>query len=165
MFRLTIDLSGAEAARRYVAPERLAADLSIIHRKIALKLLSYVIQTMPVDTGRARAGWTALLDRAGLSSRALLGQGAVGALDARAVAEGRALSKIYSDRPFNTVVANAVEYVAYLDAGTATIAPMRFVSKAIWRARRNAAAVLDGYVRARTIDPDFRPQTGPADLA
>jgi hypothetical protein len=163
MYSMTVDVTGAKEALAFVSPERLASDMAIVHRKIALKLLAYIIQTMPVDTGRARAGWTALMDKSGLSSQALIARGG-GNLDSRAIAEGKALSKIHSDRPFNIIVGNAVSYVEYLDRGTATIRPMRFVTKAIYRAQRNARAVIDAYVASREADANFRPKPESGDL-
>lgn len=159
MFSMTIDMTGTEAVRELVSPERLARDMAIVHRKIALKLLAYIIQTMPVDTGRARAGWTALMDKSGLPSTAL-----IGGRDGRAVAQGKALSRIHSDRPFNIIVGNAVEYVEYLDRGTANTPALRFVTKGIYRARLNAQKVIDAYIRSRESNPKFKPKTDRGDI-
>jgi len=100
------------------------------------------------------------MDKSGLSSANL-----VGGRDARAISEGKELSRIHSDRPFNIIVGNAVEYVEYLERGTATMRAMRFVSKGIYRARLNAQAVVAAYVTSREANPNFRPKPVSGDIS
>jgi hypothetical protein len=150
-YSLSIDLSGVEEVRRLVNPKQLVDDMAVLHRKLSLMLLAYIIKTMPVDTGRARAGWLALMDKHGISGDRYVQHGA-GSTDARSVSEGRRAGEILSDRPLDISVANTVKYVEYLEKGTSRMTGFAFVQKGIDRARTHSIRLLDAYVAKKVQD-------------
>ena len=104
--------------------ENVAVTADIVQRKAALDLFGELIQTTPVDTGRARAGWS---------------------MDARKGQDVPPL-KASSYRPKSPVppkgvpyimIYNNVEYLVYLNEGRSTQAPTRFVERAVDKIARN----------------------------
>lgn len=104
--------------------ENVAATADIVQRKAALDLFGELIQTTPIDTGRARAGWS---------------------MDARK-GEDVPPPKASAYRPKNPVppkgapfilVFNNVEYIVRLNEGHSTQAPARFVQIAVDKIARN----------------------------
>lgn len=93
-------------------------------RKIAFDFTRKVIMRTPVDTGRARAGWTAWIDKQPEF------QVRIGGTDPAAVREGKARSDYEEDlqgpRKSITIV-NAVEYIMALEFGHSAQAPAGFM--------------------------------------
>ena len=98
--------------------ENVAVMADKVQRKAALDLFGELIQTTPIDTGRARAGWS---------------------MDARKGEDVPPL-KASSYRPKSPVppkgapfiiIYNNVEYIVPLNEGTATRPPRRFVQESI----------------------------------
>lgn len=90
--------------------------------KLAFDLLSLIIRKMPVDTGRARAGWTPFLIRHG--------QPVPAGPDAQAVQEGR--EKGFFEERFTgdeqlITLGNAVDYIIPLEYGHSQQAPAGFL--------------------------------------
>ena len=104
--------------------ENVAVTADIVQRKAALDLFGELIQTTPVDTGRARAGWS---------------------MDARKGQDVPPL-KASSYRPKSPtppkgapsiMIYNNVEYIIHLNDGTPTQPARRFVEKAVDKVSRN----------------------------
>lgn len=93
-------------------------------RKIAFDFSRKVIMRTPVDTGRARAGWSAWIDDQPEYTVQLGGR------DPQAVKEGKAASDYDEDlngsRQSITIV-NAVEYILALEFGHSAQAPAGFM--------------------------------------
>ena len=97
------------------------ADL--VKRKIALELFAELLQTTPVDTGRARAGWS-------------LGPMLTGYVPPKDGAFEVSMTVNPSMAPQNAPIIyiyNNVEYIGRLNAGSSQQAPREFVQMAIDR--------------------------------
>lgn len=118
-------------------------------RAIALDFVQRVIPQTPVDTGRARAGWTAVP-----RSPRVGGQGA---------SLGRSESE-YKERRgrgrFSATLTNAVPYITYLELGSSQQAPSGFVRLTLREmsgqaakegARRTEAALRLANIKARRM--------------
>lgn len=95
------------------------ADL--VKRKLALELFAELLQTTPVDTGRARAGWS-------------LGPMLTGYVPPKDGAFDVSTTVNPSMAPQNAPIIyiyNNVEYIGRLNAGSSTQAPREFVQIAI----------------------------------
>ena len=104
--------------------ESVAVMADKVQRKAALDLFGELIQTTPIDTGRARAGWS---------------------MDTRK-GDDVPPAKASSYRPKSPMppkgaqfimLYNNVEYIVYLNEGRSTQAPTRFVEKAVDKIARN----------------------------
>lgn len=104
--------------------EDVAAMADKVQRKAALNLFGELIQTTPIDTGRARAGWS---------------------MDARNGGDAPPL-KSSSYRPKSPmppkgvpfiIIYNNVEYIVRLNEGHSTQAPAHFVEMAVDKVARN----------------------------
>lgn len=107
------DVFTEELAKGLDGPER-----TKLMRALAFKFIGKVIPRTPVDTGRARGGWTAMPRTAGLASGS----------KAR---EGRAVSS-YTEKgrrtdKFSIEVHNGVPYISYLELGSSQQAPGGFI--------------------------------------
>lgn len=95
----------------------------LILRKIAFDFLRAVILKTPVDTGRARAGWTAFLDAQGTPMN-------VGGNDPQAIQEGKAAGffeeHFQGDEQY-LLIGNGVSYILYLEYGRSPQAPAGMV--------------------------------------
>jgi hypothetical protein len=90
-------------------------------KKVALQVLTGVVEKTPVDTGRARANWQVSIGSAGD------GEAAQGADPISA-----GLAKLSQVKPFSTVVVyNNVEYIVALENGHSTQAPQGMVKLTI----------------------------------
>ncbi len=92
-------------------------------RAAALEFLRRVIRRTPVDTGRARAGWTAFLDAEGVPVH-------IGGNDADAIREGKKLSRFETDFAGTEQyieVDNGVVYIVELEFGHSQQAPRGMV--------------------------------------
>jgi len=103
-----------------VADERMPTFL----RKTMFEIMSRVIKRTPVDTGRARAGWSAASD--------IKGQPSVGTFggSAGAVAEGESRSTLTDELDGSSgfiEVTNAVKYILSLEFGRSDQAPQGMV--------------------------------------
>lgn len=177
MVRRTLRIMGMEAVRELLSPEQFLHDMSLIHRQLALKSLGLLILTCSVDTGRARAGFTALFSRHGYSYSKYAAQSlASGPVrrtppqgrSAAAEAEGRAASSVV-EAPLSITLTNAVEYVEYINSGTAHMAGTRFIDIGLDRTLLYAQFVMDWY--AERIKAGARgqirgdPDENPAEIA
>ena len=98
------------------------ADL--IKRKIALEIFSELLQTTPVDTGRARAGWSMgpeLTGKVPPKGKSGYGFDVSMQVNPSMVPQNAPIIYIY----------NNVEYIGRLNAGSSTQAPREFVQIAI----------------------------------
>jgi len=116
--------------------ERVDAELSKFTRRIALGLLVSIVQNTPVDTGRAKGAWIVSLESA---SEALTGiKGESAEVERQAIANGT--SVIGTAPPFGTVyINNNVDYIIYLEEGTAKIAPFAMAANALNEIRQQLA--------------------------
>lgn len=170
-YAVTLDVSGMAAVKAEVGEERLKRDLALIHRKLAFMSLALIIRTCSVDTGRARAGFLALFRKHGISVETDFRRpppgGNVGAMDSRAISEGEALGRVDIDDPLLIQIANAVEYVQFINSGTARMGGTGFIDKAILKTMQHAKKVLDWYVSAvlngRATATDD-PRQGPGEI-
>ena len=98
------------------------ADL--VKRKIALELFAELLQTTPVDTGRARAGWSLgpmLTNNVPPEDKSGYGYDVSMNVDPSMVPQNAPIIYIY----------NNVEYIGILNTGSSTQAPREFVQIAI----------------------------------
>jgi len=103
--------------------EREAAEKTL--EKIAFDFLARVIKNTPVDTGRARGGWTSFLVAAGVGTGSVR-QGAGSAFSSEEVAKG--LSESFFQKNFRArkpfiLLINAVQYIVALEFGHSDQAP------------------------------------------
>ena len=129
MIRLDIDFDLDGLA------ENVSVTADIVQRKAALDLFGELIQTTPIDTGRARAGWSMDIRHGGN------------------VPEDRKKPKGWKkgdtplyQRPATPMppkgapfimIYNNVEYIVYLNEGKSTQAPTHFVEQAVDKIARN----------------------------
>lgn len=112
--------------------KRITADADTIKRKIALEIFSRLLSTTPIDTGRARAGWSVDTrhgsyvppkDESGYGfDRSMV-------VTAAMIPKGADLICIY----------NNVEYIVQLNDGTSTQAPREFVEIEVGAVMRGLA--------------------------
>lgn len=98
------------------------ADL--IKRKVALEIFSELIETTPVDTGRARAGWNLgpmLTNNVPPKDKSGYGYDVSMNVNPAMAPQNAPIIYIY----------NNVEYIGILNTGTSTQAPREFVQIAI----------------------------------
>ena len=98
------------------------ADL--VKRKLALELFAELLQVTPVDTGRARAGWSlgpALTTNVPPKDASGYGYGVSMDVNPAMAPQNAPIIYIY----------NNVEYIGRLNAGSSTQAPREFVQIAI----------------------------------
>ena len=98
------------------------ADL--VKRKLALELFAELLQTTPVDTGRARAGWSlGPMLTANVPPKDKSGYGYDVSMNVNPAMVPQVSDIIY--------IYNNVEYIGILNTGTSTQAPREFVQIAI----------------------------------
>ena len=100
--------------------KQLQVEADLIKRKIALDIFSRLLATTPVDTGRARAGWSVDTRHGSF----------VPPKDESGYSFDRSMNVSPSMIPKNAqmiVIYNNVEYIAQLNDGTSTQAPKQFV--------------------------------------
>ncbi len=103
--------------------ENVAVMADKVQRKAALELFGELLQTTPIDTGRARAGW-------GMDAR----QGnEVPPRDQKAY---RPKSPVAPQGVPFIIVYNNVEYIVRLNEGHSQQAPKRFVERAVDKVAR-----------------------------
>lgn len=109
-------------------------------RETALRILTQVVQSTPVDTGRARGNWQVTVDSPVSSEITRLDK-----VGGSTVASGQA--NMASARSGNTIyISNNVPYIGRLNEGSSSQAPAGFVELAI----RTAIAGVRG---ARLVGP------------
>lgn len=95
-----------------------------IKRKIALEIFKELIETTPVDTGRAKAGWNmGPMLTANVPSKDKSGYGYDVSMNVNPSMAPKDAEIIY--------IYNNVEYIGRLNAGSSTQAPREFVQIAI----------------------------------
>lgn len=104
--------------------ENVAVMADKVQRKAALDLFGELIQTTPIDTGRARAGWS--MD---------IRQGSD--VPPRNSSSYRTKSPIPPKNAPFIIIYNNVEYAVRLNEGHSRQAPSRFVEKAVDKISRN----------------------------
>ena len=113
--------------RKFIADLRKFRDNTeqehiVLLRKIALQLLTLIVQKNPVDTGRSRGNWQVAVDT-GAGDATVDGMGSVGAVTAAALSE---LSKIKFGS--TVILYNNVEYIVRLEKGSSKQAPRGMVA-------------------------------------
>lgn len=97
------------------------SDLAEVRNKAALFGLRTLMLRTPVDTGRARGGWSVGINRIEATDRGAGSQNA-------ALSEGAAKIASTKDQPYVTLyLTNTIPYIQYLNDGTSKIRPMRFL--------------------------------------
>ena len=99
-----------------------------VQRKVAFDIYSELVQTTPVDTGRARAGW-ALDVRHGTYRPPIKDDG---------MPYRTPMPTIPQNAPW-IIIYNNVEYIVPLNEGHSRQAPKRFVQHAVNRVKRGMA--------------------------
>lgn len=115
--------------------ENVAVMSDKVQRKAALDLFGELIQTTPIDTGRARAGWSMDIQK---------GEDLPEHVDApKKWKKGKTP---YYKRPTTPIppkgataiyIFNNVEYIKHLNDGTTTQAPRLFVDQALEKVKAN----------------------------
>ena len=107
---------------KYSAGIEQRADL--IKRKIALEIFRELLETTPIDTGRARAGWSlGAMHGSNVPPKDKSGYGFDAAMQVNPSMAPQNAPVIY--------IYNNVEYIGRLNAGSSTQAPREFVQLAI----------------------------------
>ena len=99
-----------------------------IQRKVAFDVYAELVQTTPVDTGRARAGWSMDV-RHGAYKPAIREDG---------MGYPMPMPTVPQNAPY-IIIYNNVEYIIPLNEGHSTQAPKRFVQRAVERVKRGMA--------------------------
>ena len=184
MYSITLTRGGAplEELEALLDPAELARDVSILLRKVAMVVLRNLILTCSVDTGRARGGFTALLEKYGVGYSDVVqrdppiqtGRNVSMAARGTGLEEGRRLSEILIDQPFQIQIANAVSYVEFINAGVSAAGKGRnvaftgtfFMDTALIRGAEYIDKVFDWYVDAKLqkVRATLDPRQGPGDI-
>jgi len=98
----------------------------------------YLIRATPLQTGRLRGGWTALLNKYNIDYSAAfmdvtLVTGHNEPLSQEAIREGMALSS-YIDTDFLVTLVNDVDYGDYVETGTSKMEGQHFTAKTMYKA-------------------------------
>jgi hypothetical protein len=98
----------------------------------------YLIRATPMQTGRLRGGWTALLNKYNVDYSAAfmdvtLVTGHNEPLSQEAIREGMALSS-YIDTDFMVTLVNGVDYADYVETGTSKMEGQHFTAKTMYKA-------------------------------
>lgn len=112
--------------------KQLQVDADLIKRKIALDIFSRLLAVTPVDTGRARAGWSVDTRHGSF----------VPPKDESGYAFDRSSNVSPYMIPKNApviVIYNNVEYIAVLNDGSSTQAPEQFVEIEVGNVMRGLA--------------------------
>lgn len=119
-----VDIRGWDAFVEQATAEMDTEQEAKFVRAMALTFIGAVIPRTPVDTGRARGGWTAM--RGSVTAT----QGAYGQLGPGAVQGRRESSFTFKSGPRTGTYAeifNGVPYITYLELGSSQQAPSGFV--------------------------------------
>ena len=118
--------------------KQLQVDADIIKRKIALDIFARLLAVTPVDTGRARAGWSVSASGASYYQKVK-----------RSAPEGwkkgdapyyqEAKSSLPAKGAPRIYIYNNVEYIGTLNDGTSTQAPKQFVEIEVGNVMRGLA--------------------------
>jgi hypothetical protein len=98
----------------------------------------YLIRATPMQTGRLRGGWTALLNKYNIDYSAAfmdvtLVTGHNEPLSQEAIREGMALSS-YIDTDFMVTLVNGVDYADYVESGTSKMEGQHFTARTLYKA-------------------------------
>jgi hypothetical protein len=100
-------------------------DYAEVVAKVGMQVLTNLVYTTPVDTGRARSNWIASVGAPSSQKRSVRGISEV-LLEAQAVFDPQQLGN------FPTLyIANNLDYVVYLNQGSSQQAPANFVEAAV----------------------------------
>lgn len=119
--------------------DRIEAGLNRVVKEVAVKLVSDLIATTPVDTSKAISNWRAsqtfpLTDEIDAHVPGHFGS-TRGMSSAKALADAK--SNIARKEPGSTLyISNSAEYITELNNGSSQQAPAGFVQGAVDRARR-----------------------------
>ena len=124
---------GAFASRMRKRGKKVEKNVDKVITTVAGRALSAVVLSTPVDTGRARGGWTVGINSPVRSGKTLDPGGAA------TIARGKSTaSRVKSGQKI--YIANNVEYIGFLNDGSSAQAPKNFVQSAV----RAAAATVRG---------------------
>lgn len=116
-------------------------------RKVGLEAARRFIQKTPVDTGRARAGWTAIFDLAGAP---VVVWGTSSAAQSEGKSKGSVVESFTGAEQFIEII-NAVAYVIYLEYGHSQQAPAGMV-------RVTLREISSEQLMAKTLAEEFANQ-------
>lgn len=129
-FGITSNADSFAAALGNVSETVVETKLNLFMRKTMFDLMAAIIRRTPVDTGRARGGWTAVEDMTGVPSlnlaRVPAPSGATGSVQQQEVAEGKSKSDLQenlSGVSKSITVTNGVDYITLLEFGRSDQAP------------------------------------------
>ncbi len=130
-----------------VSERSLVSGVTIL-QEAALEALGMIIEGTPVDTGRARAGWSASAERFGISTRADEGPNSDKAEQEKGRQESEHNERLSGPRPYIEMV-NKVPHAVMLEYGWSRQAPHGMVRVALRKIRRAfKASVLAGIKKA-----------------
>lgn len=107
-----------------VVQKLIPEEVRLVVQKLALEALTRLVQKTPVNTGRARNGWTVTFSRPSEANRGAPSPGQVGeGIEETTLAQkviSRESSKIALDKnPFTQAfISNNVDYIVDLDGGS-----------------------------------------------
>jgi len=111
----------------------------------------YLIRATPMQTGRLRAGWTALLNKYNIDYSAAfmdvtLVTGHNEPLSQEAISEGMALSS-FIDTDFMVTLVNGVPYADYVETGTSKMEGQHFTLKSTYKAELIMKRYMEEWMR------------------
>lgn len=177
-YAVTLQLRGTrlEELRQLVDPAELKADLALMLRKLALVTLRQLVLTCSVDTGRARGGFLALLDKYGVSAADLVERPSpyqtVAIKEPKpsrpggGVEDGRAQGEVLTDSPEQVTIVNAVDYVEFINTGTGRMHGTFFMDSTLAKIPPYIDRLADWYIPAKLAQARLRidPDQGPGDM-
>jgi len=108
-------------------------------RRVAVVVDQVLVMGTPVDTGRARAGWTATVGEARANDPGYFGPPGDTRLAGQATRQAQVAAQIsiamYKPGSPPIYIANVVPYISYLERGTSTQAPHGMIWQAVWAGR------------------------------
>jgi hypothetical protein len=126
--------------------------------RFVFQVHKFLIRLTPADTGRLRAGWTSILDKYNQAyDRQFFDTSLYDPWkqttkdpnyhwDAKAIAEGKALST-FQDEPFNITIINNVPYGEHLEFGTSVIQGRHFVELARYKAELWFQVIFESWLK------------------
>jgi hypothetical protein len=169
---LTVPTEQIALLKAWVDESVIRDDLDKILRKFALTVLRALILTCSVDTGRARGGFLALFEKLGVSPSDVMESPSpyqTGRMTASkqqpgsGVSEGLAMGSVLMDQPGHILVANAVEYVEFINSGTKRMHGTHFIDMTWQQAYDYMPKLANWYLDARLANAGFRPSVDPVE--
>jgi len=127
-----------------------------LFREVVYQAHKYLIRVTPMDSGRLRGGWTAVLNRHRIDySMAFMDTSLIETkstiIDPSAIMEGVALSSAL-DTPLDVTVINNVPYAQYLEFGTSKMQGKHFTQRAMYKSEHIMKQALEDWFKEIAVN-------------